>query len=777
MTANNLFIEDAIEETQVLTSGVSAEYGRFSGGVINTITKSGSNMFSGGFRTNLYKPDWTGRTPFEVESDTERTGTLGNNTTYETTVGGPIVHDRLWFFWANRIRRQAETRTFDETGLTYDDDDSNDRNLFKFTGTVAQGHTLEGSYMRNSTEQAGPSFTFTVDPAGLRTRQVPNDLFVTTYRGAVTPKLFAELQMSRREFGFRNSGGTATDIVDSPMITRTQALGHFNAPYFDANDPQNRNNLQFTGSLTYFADSPTLGTHSVKGGFEHFTSTLQGGNSQSATGYVFVADYAVDAVGTRALDADGRLLPVFTPGSTLGIGYPAQRGATLDVRTLSFYVNDNWQFGDHLSFNIGLRSERVDSAATGGIVGLDTSAVVPRLAAAYDPIGDGRYSIQATYGHYAGKYNEAQFNRNTGVGNPDEIVMVYLGPEGQGRNFAPGFELDNYLTVAGTFPTRNVFFEDGLKSPITKEFTLGGGVAVGRRGYGKVTYIHRSASNFVENYFDLAGGTTTVIEDGQDFGTFTNQIIANTDMLSRGYDALEFLGRYQVTNQFMLDASVTVQINNDGNFAGEDANRPAISSPAFDYPEITPENRYYPIGRLDGFQKLKSRVWGIYNLGLGEAGTIDIGGVWRYDSGRVYSLRAENVGVNATQRALLRSLGYVDEPQSVLRHVYFDAGRGSETFPGYGLFDLSVQYSIPVWESLNPWFKAEIYNLSNNSKQIGANTTVTLDQAGPVDDLGIPKDYVAGARFGEPTSVDHYPQYLPNLDGLRTFRMALGFRF
>src|SRR5262249_30568472 len=38
-TAHNLFIEDAIQDTTVLTGGISAEYGRFSGGVINLITK------------------------------------------------------------------------------------------------------------------------------------------------------------------------------------------------------------------------------------------------------------------------------------------------------------------------------------------------------------------------------------------------------------------------------------------------------------------------------------------------------------------------------------------------------------------------------------------------------------------------------------------------------------------------------------------------------------------------------------------------------------------
>ena len=66
----NLFIEDAIEETQVLTSGISAEYGRFTGGVVNAITKSGGNTFSGSYRMNLLNPAWTDETPFEARSPT-----------------------------------------------------------------------------------------------------------------------------------------------------------------------------------------------------------------------------------------------------------------------------------------------------------------------------------------------------------------------------------------------------------------------------------------------------------------------------------------------------------------------------------------------------------------------------------------------------------------------------------------------------------------------------------------------------------------------------------
>jgi hypothetical protein len=69
---DDLFIEDAIEQTQVITSGVSAEYGRFSGGVINAITKSGGNRFSGSFRTDLTNPAWRDETPFEADNETTR---------------------------------------------------------------------------------------------------------------------------------------------------------------------------------------------------------------------------------------------------------------------------------------------------------------------------------------------------------------------------------------------------------------------------------------------------------------------------------------------------------------------------------------------------------------------------------------------------------------------------------------------------------------------------------------------------------------------------------
>lgn len=62
--ARTVFIEDAIQETKVSTASISAEYGRFQGGVVNMVTKSGSNELSGSVRVLFINDAWSARTPF-----------------------------------------------------------------------------------------------------------------------------------------------------------------------------------------------------------------------------------------------------------------------------------------------------------------------------------------------------------------------------------------------------------------------------------------------------------------------------------------------------------------------------------------------------------------------------------------------------------------------------------------------------------------------------------------------------------------------------------------
>ena len=759
---DDLFIEEAIEQTQVLTSGVSAEYGRFSGGVINAITKSGGNTFSGSFRTDLTNPSWRDESPFEDESNTTRPDDLGQ--VYQATLGGPIMRDRLWFFAALRWQDTLTSAPLPQSGLPFDRSDEDRRYEGKATATVATGHTVQGSYFRNRLNQERVSFPFSIDPRTAVSPETPSDRVVVNYKGVLRSNLLAEAQFSRKRLGFRNTGGTSPNLVDSPFITLTQDLGHYNAPYFDATDPEDRDNRQFTGSVSWFVSGGRTGSHDIKSGVEHFTATNRGGNSQSSTGYVFDADYLADVEGHPVYE-NGRFVPLFVPGESYYENWLPVRGATIDITTTSLFAQDRWTPFKQMSFDMGIRYERVRSDATGGIVGVDTDTVVPRLAATYDVKGDGRYIAQATYAHYAGKYSEAQFGGNTNVGNPSRVFAFYNGPAGQGLDFAPGFDLANYETFLGIFPTANVFFEDNLSAPVTREFTTSLGTQLGR-GYVKGTYVWRNTTNFVEDFVTLENGSTDVVYEGIDFGSFQNRVYRNSNDVERRYQGLVLQGRLDLAQGWKLYANSTVQLKNDGNFEGEAVNQPGVSSVYGDYPEAFNEPRHYPVGQLAAFQRHKARVWTTYSAALGRFGTVDTGFAYRYDSPLSYSLVATGLPLTDIQSDLLAGYASTTSAQT----IYFGK-RGSEMFPnGSHLFDLAVTYSLPVLRSLRPYVKLDMRNIFDSTPLISHDTTLIADEDGPLDALGLPTTFTRGPRFGEATSNADYP--FP-----REFRVSFGFRF
>ncbi len=766
-TPQSLFIEDAIEETQVLTSGISAEFGRFSGGVVNAVTRSGGNSFSGSYRLNLTNPAWLAETPFEKSHDVSHDSKL--NRSHEATFGGPVLRDRLWFFSAGRLADLSSAETLLETGIGITQSDDNKRGEIKLTGRVGQSQTIQGGYTNNSrtVEPTSGLFDLVADPNSLTTQEYPNWYLFSNYRGVLRSNLLAEVQYSERRFEFAGGGGTSTDIAESPFYS--PALGViYNAPYFDATDPEQRNNRQVAASVTSFVQA--RGSHEIKGGYEFFRSQNTGGNSQSSTNYVFYANFLTDPAGSAIFDANNRLIPVFVPGQTQIENWMAVRGAKLNVNNNSFYLQDHWTVNRHISADAGFRYERVRSIATGNIVGVDTDTIVPRLALAYDLKGNGRFIFHTTYGHYAGRYNEAQIGANTNVGTPDFLGGLYVGPAGQGRAFAPGLNPSNYLITQGSFPTANVTVADGLSSPVTKEFTVSGGSTIGRF-YGELSYVWRRTDNVIEDFIDLGNGVTDVVKEGIDIGTFTNSIYRNTDLGDRRYQAAVLQARYNLLTNLTLNANWTIQLKNDGNYEGEAANQPGATSLIGDYPEAFNASRHFPDGRLATFQRHRARLWAIYNRGLGRYGDVSVSGLVRVESGQTYSLRAEDQPLTATQLELLAA--YPDAPTS--QDIYFGS-RGAGSFKGYGALDMSINYNIPVFRTLRPWLKFDAYNLLNNNKLIAWNTTVFPDPNSPTDALGIPTGYIQGPEFGTGTRVAHYPQSSLGT-GLRGFRVAFGVRF
>jgi outer membrane receptor protein involved in Fe transport len=757
-TANNLFIEDAIQEVQVLTSGISPEYGRFSGGVVNMITRSGGNVFSGSFRTNFTSPSWSAETPFEKSARTSRASKL--SPTFEATAGGPVVRDRLWFFAGARAERTTTQSSFAQTKIPFSSTNDNTRYEAKLTGNLHQ-----------------PSLGASIDPATFTSPSTPNRILAATWRGVLGARTFATAQYSQKHWQLKNAGGTSSAIVDSPFMTRGVTAGipaslQFNGPYFDSTDPESRNNRQLTASVSHMLASSGLGTHEVKGGFEYFTSTRVGGNSQSLSGYVFQTDYKLGADGAPVLDATGHLVPRFVTGSSrLQTWFPL-RGSSIDVTTASGFVNDHWTAGPRFTFDLGMRYERVRSNATGDISGADGNTVVPRLGASYDLTADGRTVLQGTYGHYAGKYNDVQFSRNSNVGNADRITGTYTGPAGEGRDFAAGFDPANYATFTGTFPTANVSFASGLRSPLTRELTLAVSRELGAGGWTRATYVKRHATHMIDDFITFDQGTTDITRKGASLGAFDNVVYRNTSLPKRDYQAVELESGYHFGTRVALNGQWTVQLQNDGTFEGESASGPAQASLIGDYPEIYVASRSFPDGRVDDFQRHKVRIWTTYNLGLGRFGRVDLAPLYRFNSGRTYSLAATGVPLSAQQ--LARNPGYARLPAS--QSIFFGA-RGSESFKGYHLVDLAATYSIPVWQSLRPWIKVDVLNALNNQKLVSWNTSITADLAGPKDENGLPINYIKSAAFGTASAPSSYPRPRPGLDGGRTVMVAAGLRF
>jgi hypothetical protein len=766
-TTNNLFIEDAILETQVLTSGISAEYGHFTGGVLNAITKSGGNDFSGSIRGDFTKPEWRDETLFEqgyrgVDPNTGldrargtpvlRTGAVSE--IYSATLGGPILRDRLWFFGAVRDEESTTPRNTPISGNINQLTD-NRRIEGKLTGNVTANHSFQASYIENPDKrsheiQVAP---LTLDAIGLNSLR-ENEGTTFNYTGVLTNNLFAEARYSEKTFGFRGLGGTSTNIVDSPFRSSSarfpgNIVGTFNAPYFDATDPEDRNNKQIFGALSYFLTTG-LGSHDLKGGVERFTVTRTGGNSQTSTNYVFYSGYQVNGT-TPVVDNAGKLVPVFTPKATRIGWWVATRGAVLDITTDSFFLNDRWDVNPRLSVSLGVRHERVNSEASGGITAVDTSTTVPRLGASFDPLANGKYKFDVTYAHYAGRYNPAILGRNSPVGNPALLYGYYNGPAGVGRNFAPGFNVNNYVFYYASVPTGNQFAGEGLSSPINKEITFSAGMALPRGGWFKATFVDRDLTNVIEDFITFDQGCSKIVFEGVNAGCFDNVVLKNSDIPIREYQAIQLQANYGILRNWSIEGNYTRQLKNDGNYEGE-AGQSIVQSPLGNRPEVQ-SPRENPTGHLANFERDRVRLWTTYDLGLGRAGNLTAGLIYRYDSPITFSY---TISTARTAAQLAKNPGYssVGSTQTI-----FFGERGAGEWEAQSLFDLALSYSIPVFRSVEPWIKFDVRNLLNEDAQIGGNSAVRAKPGSLLDNLGLPTEFTTqytGSIYGTPASATSY---------------------
>ena len=167
------------------------------------------------------------------------------------------------------------------------------------------------------------------------------------------------------------------------------------------------------------------------------------------------------------------------------------------LRTYSFFVNDSWTLGKRWSFNVGGRFDRADETDQGGNVVTKDQAWSPRLSAAFDPEGNGRWRAHAGLARYVMPVTSGIADLGSGAGRNGNFAYVYRGPAiNTDLNTPNPIAVDQALTTIfdwffanggttrplrgnPTYPGVNRKLAAGLKTPSAMEYSVGLGGALG----------------------------------------------------------------------------------------------------------------------------------------------------------------------------------------------------------------------------------------------------------------------------------------------------------
>jgi hypothetical protein len=403
------FSMESIREFQVVTNRFSAEFGRSSAGVVNIVTRSGTNGVRGStfgfFRDDALKAEnwFTGeKEPFSRKQ-------------YGAVVGGPILRDRTHYFVT--LEQQADDETaVANTGVSYLDvpvDSTNDVTLgfVKIDHQLAQAHRLFASYAGNYSEtlnqNIGGSATWEYGTQRIRKTHaatigetwVVSDRFVNDFR-----------------FLYRNHDTQASANVNKPALLFPSAqLGT------RTNYPQNRaeERLQFRNDVTYFVPN-WKGTHSLKAGVDFSRVDYQVLFANTTRGAFTFTQNPANFLDSSTYPAPARYQQ--------GLG----RFDTSDhTHSFNVYLQDDWRPVDQLTLNLGVRYEVEFGAANNNFQTqqsdlvtpkeTDVNNIGPRLGVTYDVSGAGTTVIRGGFGVFYDQFilnmsfNEKLFNGETFV--------------------------------------------------------------------------------------------------------------------------------------------------------------------------------------------------------------------------------------------------------------------------------------------------------------------------------------------------------------------------
>lgn len=510
--------QDAVREFSVNTSNYSAEFGRSAGGVVNTVTKSGTNEFHGSAFYYLRDNKVGARNPFSFQTIATPTGNQvvglkpkDRRQQFGGSVGGPILKDKLFFFFSYDQQKRDFPAVSAPASLTFFNPSATDRATLALRG-VTDTQINDGiNFLRGLTGEVArkgdqtlflPKIDWVINdkhtfsavynrlrwnsPAGVQTQAVVTrgiasfgddlvtlDTFNARLNSNLSPSVIneARFQYSRDLEQQLAQTPAPGEPVSANGTVPSVAIGGGGLT-FGQPDFLNRNAYP-DERRTQIANTTTVikGRHTIKfGGDFNYVSDLLDNLFQNAGAYSY--NNLVDFLSDRANPA-GKRYTSFNQG----FGPSAFKFSTQDYNA---FFQDDFRLDPRLTLNFGLRYEyeRLPDPQIPNPLEprssnfpSNTTNFGPRFGFALDVTGKGDTSIRAGYGIYYGRIiNSTISNAITNTGVSAGQRQVSLTPSQAGSPTYPNV-LTTPPTAAGSAGDIIVFADD-FQNPLIHQMDV-----------------------------------------------------------------------------------------------------------------------------------------------------------------------------------------------------------------------------------------------------------------------------------------------------------------